>query len=214
MAAITISVRGDWWKFRETLDDLARNQLPYASALALNETARAVKTEITRELPSIFNAKRAPPTPFTMHAIGTARATKSNLVARVFVKDWQAKYLGIEETGGERMPAPGAPVLVPVDIDRNQYGNIPRGMVRRLAGRKDVFLGTVQTKAGPVYGLWQRLPGSKGSGRLKLLAAFRERAEYKPRFGFERRAAAAVGRVFMPALERGMAKALATAIRR
>src|SRR5487761_32668 len=84
---VIVSVATDFARFGRTLNRLEREQLPYAAALALNSTVRIVRDTLTRELPSIFDAKGAPPTPFTMRAIGPRPARQSNLAAQVFVKD-------------------------------------------------------------------------------------------------------------------------------
>lgn len=216
---VIIRVATDFWRFRATLDALGRRQLPYAASLALNQAARTARDDVTRALPAIFSAKGAAPTPFTMNAIGTTVARKSNLRVEIFVKRQQARYLAIEETGGVRVRAPGSPVLAPVDVERNVYGNIPRGLLRKLLEEPDTYF---LARIRGVYGLWQRVAGPgrqsqhvlRSARGLRLLVAFRERAVYHPRFGFSERVRASVEASFGPALEAGMAKAIATAIRR
>lgn len=223
-APFVVSVKTDFDKFARTLTRYQREQLPYAASLALHETVRVAAQDITKALPAIFSGKGAPPTPFTMRAIGTKTYGKDTLRAEIFVKDVQKRYLLIEETGGTVTRGPGAPVLTDVDpAVLNQYRNLPKGLLRRMAAdRENYFIGTVKTRRGPVFGLWERVyTKGQAGGRhilrtprgLKLIVAFRERAVYKPRFGFERQVEVQVGRVFMPALSRGMAKALATAVK-
>jgi hypothetical protein len=202
-----VSVETDFWRFRRTLDKLAQREMPFAAVLALNATARAAAQDVTRELPAIFHQKGRP-TPFTKRAIGSQGARKSNLRAQVFVKRQQQKYLLPEEEGASRGWAPGAPILVPVPggIRVNAYGNIPRGLVHRLlADRKHYFLGRVRG----VMGVWQRL----GHGRVRLMAALRERATWRAKFGFQQHVAASVGVHFLPALSAGLARAIATSLR-
>lgn len=197
-----VSVAWDVARFRATLDDFGRKQLPFATALALNETARFAAAEVTRALPEIFQRV----TPFTRRAIGIKAARKTNLRAEVFVKRIQAQYLAIEATGGTRIWAPGKPILTPVNVALNAYRNIPRGTLRKLlANPKRYFLGEVRG----VYGVWERLPRH----RLKLIVALRSRATWRARFDFGRRVDGAVAARFVPALSRGLAKALATAVR-
>lgn len=200
MGAVTVSLRSEWKAFAAQLDDFQRTQLPYATARALTETARAVQKAVTSELPSIFDR----PTPFTMRGLAIKPARKADLTAEVFVKDIQARYLKLEETGGTRTP-PKTALVVPVGIPLNQYGNIPRGALQRLKGRGKaaVFVGTVKG----VGGFWQRGPFHS----LRLLAAFTPRVHYRPRFGYQQRVAAAARQVFPAALERNMTLALATA---
>ena len=215
-----ISVKTDFQKFRRTLDTLGRQQLPYAASLALNQTARTAREDVTRALPAIFSTKGYQSVPFTMRAIGTTMARKSNLRVEIFVKRQQAKYLAIEETGGLRVRAPGAPVLTPVDVDvAATHGNIPRGLLRKLLEEPETYF---LARIRGVYGLWERVSGPgrqsthvlRSARGLRLLVAFRERAIYRPRFGFGERVRVSAEANFVPALEVGMAKAIATAIRR
>ena len=203
--------------FHAGLTRLQREQLPYATALALTDTPRTAASAATKALPSIFAAKGRAPTPFTMRAVGVSAARKNNPTATVFIKRLQASYLAIEETGGVRVRAPGAPVLTPVDVLVNAYGNIPRGRVRRLAANpEDYFLGRVRG----IFGLWERVytPGSRHSLRwargLRLLVAFHDRAVYRPRFGFERLVEASVREQLPAALRAGLSHAMATAFAR
>jgi hypothetical protein len=206
VSRVIISVQSDTWKFRETLNDFQRTQLPFASVLAVNTTARLAQSALTRDLPSIFSVKRGI-TPFTRHAIGMTGARKSSPAASVFVKRKQAGYLGIEETGGEVDREPGHPILTPVDAKLNVYGNIPKGVLARWrSDPRRYFIGEIRG----VYGAWERIGGARRG--LKLLVAFRERAAYRPRFGFQNRIAASVRASFLPALLAGMARAMATAI--
>jgi hypothetical protein len=200
MSAVTISLRSEWKAFAARLDDAARQQLPYATARSLTEAAKAAQGGITRELPTIFDR----PTPFTMRAIGIVPARKDTLTAEVFVKDIQAQYLKLEETGGTRQPKKTALVL-PTDIKLDVYGNIPRGALQRMKGRGKaaVFVGTVKG----IGGFWQRGPLHS----IRLLAAFAPRAEYRPRFGYHARVEAIARRTFAAAFERNLKLALATA---
>lgn len=196
-----VSVRSDFWKFRDGLTDLQKTQMPFAAARALTDTAKAAKDGVTAELPSIFDR----PTLFTQRAIGTKSARKNDLVAEIFVKDIQADYLRLEETGGTRLPEKTA-LVIPVDAQRNQYGNMPKGYLQRMKARADVFSGVING----VGGFWQRLP----DGRLKLLAAFEKKASYKPRFDFHGRVGVIVTREFMPRLSQRFKEAMASAFRR
>lgn len=217
------TVRSDLARFSAGLDKFQRSQLPFATALAINAVARGAAASMTRELPEIFH-KKGQITPFTQRAIGWSPATTRNLRAAVFVKRKQAQYLEIEETGGGVTRRPGAPILTPVNARLNVYGNIPPGTIRRAAEAAPLyFIGTVRG----VYGLWERLDrpgkpagsiGPRGGifthrGGLRLIAAFRDRALYRRRFGFRKHIAASVHANFLPALRAGMERALATAFR-
>lgn len=149
----------------------AVRQVPFAAALALTSIAQDVKKQADSDLGR--NLDR--PTPFTQRAYGVSRATKTHLVATVYARQIQSKYLAKQEEGGPRHPK-GRAILVPAGTRLNKYGNMPKSQIRRLLARKDVFSGEVNGTAG----IWRRMKG----GSLKLLVAYRSRVEYAPRLGF------------------------------
>ncbi|WP_439597977.1 hypothetical protein [Falsiroseomonas sp.] len=203
-------VRADFRPLTRRLDDLARSQVPFATARALTDMAQAAAVANRRALPSVFDR----PTPFTRNSIAATPAKKSNLVARVFVKDRQAEYLQLQETGGTRKPEPskqggtgkGRALIMPKAIARNAFGNIPRRGLAALQRRKDVFVGKTASGAG---GFFRRL----ASGALQPLALFIGQARYKPRFGFRDRAIKVAQATMTPAFRQALAKAMATARR-
>ncbi len=196
---INISVKVDITKALRKVRDFPDKQLPFAIASALTTTAQQTSNLLTNKLPEFFDR----PTPFTMRAIGIERATKANLQARVFIKPDQLKYLiyGIE--GGTRTPNKRA-IPLPVDQAVNQYGNLPRGKIKQLLARKDVFSGSVNG----IGGIWQRIPGSR---KLRLLIAYAPKASYRKRFPFYGLGADTAKAAFPQNFQNAMANALRTA---
>jgi hypothetical protein len=190
--------RADFRPMTRALDDLGKKQVPFAAAGALNATAKATQDGEKRELPSIFDR----PTPFTLNAIGIERATKGKLQARVFVKDRQAAYLEVQETGGTKTPKKRA-FLLPRGLRQNQYGNLPKGTVASARAKPTTFSGTVDG----VPGLYQRMK----NGAAKLLAFYATKASYRPRFGFKQRTLKTAKAAWPAAFRQSLAKALATA---
>lgn len=175
-----------------------REQIPFATALALTEVARDdVKTAVELRIELAFDR----PTPFTRRGVAYLAARKNRLVSTVLIKDRQAAYLLIEETGGTRLPKRRA-IPIPVGQRRNQYGNMPRGSVQRLLARPDTFSGRVNGQGG----IWQRR-----KNRLKLLVAWEDRAEYRPIFKFYETAREAAEIAFPHAFRRALDRAIATA---
>lgn len=185
--------------------------LRFGIARGLTQTAKQSSDGVKAQLPAIFDR----PTPFTQNAIAITPANKTTLTAAVFVKDIQAKYLEMEESGGTRTPQPGSPINIPVAQRVNQYGNIARGALGRVRQQPGVFVSNGQGRTAhlrpgiylrPTVGT--RRDGSKGSkgpvrqggkgkaigGRaargatgLKLLVEFERTAVYQPKFGFRDR---------------------------
>jgi hypothetical protein len=200
MAGLSVNIRSDVWKLKDQLDDLAKTQIPFATARALTTLATLAKAEVITALPQRFDR----PTPFTMRGPAITVATKASQRATVYIKPIQAAYLALQETGGERTP-PKTALVVPVQITLNAYGNIPKGQLARLKGKGNVFVANVNG----IGGFWQRLPGDK----LKLLVRFTPEAQYKPRFGYHLLVANVVTRNRTAVLRAALANALKSARR-
>lgn len=195
----SINVSTDVRKLSRGLNDLARNQVPFATAKALTASADLARISVTRQLPTIFDK----PTPFTMRAVGIERATKSKLQARVFVKRIQAAYLDVQETGGDIRPKAKRPLIIATEqLARDAYGNLPRGTLRREKRKKDVFVG----KVGNRRGFFWRL----AEGAEVALAFMYRRFKYKPRFQFRTRVAKSVRATLPTTFREALRQAMAT----
>lgn len=210
-----ISVRANVKAITHDLDNLAYRQLPFATALALTGLGKRIADDERRQMLRVFDN----PTPFTLGAVGTRGATKSDPVAVVFVRDIAAQYLAPFQFGGAHFLGGKRGLLVPKNISVNQYGNLPRGALQRLKGRRDVFIGAVKLKSGvTVHGVWQRpLRGRRSNGGygnkgpLKLLVRFSDPLEVKQRLEWFSRAKTTVDRWFQAEFAAAMRKAIATA---
>ncbi|HEY1927604.1 MAG TPA: hypothetical protein VGG92_09075 [Caulobacteraceae bacterium] len=217
----TISVRSNIKELSRGLHGLAREQIPFATALMLTDLASKVAKGETQGMESTFDR----PTPFTLKGMGVKAAKKSDLTASVFVKDAQARYLEpyLKPGGGVQVLGKNRVILMPIDVARNQYGNIPRGQLRQLKGRSDIFIGSVKTKSGEIYGVWQRPTrpdvgrhGRKGravntSGHLQLLVRFTAPAQVGHNLGYEGRAQKVIDDQAAKSWDAAITKALATA---
>lgn len=198
---IRLSVRHDFIRFRDTLTDFQRTQLPFAAANALTAAAREVAKGQTDALDTALDK----PTPFTKRAFGAIPARKNNLEAMIFAKDIQAAYLKLPETGGTRAPVKQA-IVVPDKIRRNQYGNIPKGALARAKAQKRVFIGTIGKRSG----IWERLGRGVAPRRL---VAFEQQTKYRPQLGYRERLAPLVARSLPGLMQAAMEKAMRTARR-
>jgi hypothetical protein len=193
---LALSIHADVKAITSSLRDLARKQIPYATARALNGLAkRAVVAEQTA-----MKAQLDRPTPFTLRGISFMRATKANLTATMFIKDIQARYLAPEIVGGKQVLGRGRAILVPAAGQAllNVYGNLPRGALARLRGKANIFIGSITVKGSHIGGVWQRIAVAKGDksgvskrrgtfyskehGLLKLLIRFSDPKEVRVRY--------------------------------
>lgn len=222
--AFDISVRTNLADFERGLNDLARRQLPYATALALTSLAKMVTVDEVKNL----SAKLKNPSPFTLRSVKSVAARKDNLTSRVYVMDKAAAYLEPYERGGVHKLA-GKALLNPKDITLNQYGQLRKGALAALKGRSDIFIGPVKTKKGIVNGVWQRTAatasitnkktgktrissrGVNTSGALKLLIRFGDALAVRTRLGYQARATALVNANFNAEMDKGMVKAMGSA---
>jgi hypothetical protein len=204
---LTLSVKADIRKVAKALDDAARKQLPFATAQAINATAEKVRLAQRDNMREVLDE----PTPFTLNSVAVKRATKANQVALVYVKPVAAAYLLPYEIGGKNKLNSKA-LLKPINAKVNQYGNLPRNLVRRLASKPNTFIGKVQTKRGLIDGVWQRSKKTRGKAAgLKLMVEFTDAHETRQRLDYRGVGKRVVAATFRVELERAVAKALATA---
>jgi hypothetical protein len=191
-----LNVRHNIDEVARGLNDTARREIPFAVSLALNATIGDVKRNAEKRLAKAVDR----PTPFTMKAFATRRSSKRRLEATIFAKDAQADYLRWLEQGGERDPS-GRAIVVPVGQRVNKYGNLPRGAVARMLGRRDTFSG--RAGAGGAGGIYQRVRQG-----LRLLAYYTPSARYRPGLRFQETARKTAEARMPEQFERAMRQAL------
>lgn len=142
-------VKMDTKQLLRSLKNYQTDQVPFATAVALNQTATEVKKELVAEMKKVFDN----PTPQTLNSLFIKNATKHNLSATVKIKDFFGKgtpasiYLSAQIEGGgraqkkseRRLAELGLPAyFVPGQgMKLNKYGNIPASqLVKILSGLK------------------------------------------------------------------------------
>jgi hypothetical protein len=219
------------FSIRDNIDDqlgfLARlhDQFPFAVASAITATLK----DVQREIPAALERDLDNPTPFTKGGTYVTPARKTHLVGEVGFKDVQSGYLHWQVRGGLRAPARKAQRL-PAVVDKNEYGNLPAGLIRQLvararAGRRttktqakrfgvssalDLFYGDPADSRPP--GLYKRVAISSTEHRLIPIVVFPAiSARYEQRFDFDALCQRVVARRFAPNLAAAWDRALATA---
>lgn len=204
---LDISVRFDVKALNKKLDALTSKQLPFATAQAINTVAKKLQAAERENMTKVLDK----PTPFTLNSLSVKLANKTSLTAMVYVKDIAAAYLLSYEVGGQNKLNARA-LIKPVGQKVNQYGNLPRTTVKRLAAKRNVFIGKIKTSAGEVDGVWQRSKATRGKGAgLKLLVKFEDAHEAKQRLGYQDLARKLVGASFRGDLATALSRAVATA---
>lgn len=194
---------------RKKLKNLTKSQVPFATALALNDTAQDLAEAEKRALLSSLDA----PTPFTQKAFYTLRANKKTQRARVGIKRIQSGYLKFAVDGGTRTPK-GRAILVPAGIKLNRYGNMPRGAIKRVASRADSFVVKRGAKAARNLrpGVYRRPKKKKRAQaqapRPELLVSFADQARYTARFPFLDVARDTFRRVYRAHYQRRLSEAI------
>jgi hypothetical protein len=192
-------------EFRDRMQGLARKQIPYALASALNNTAYGTMVEERKEIADSFQA----PTPFVTRGVLYEKASTARLVAFVRISGERDKLdvrrvLAPHVFGGSRgvkaseqrlrrtgamgsgqwmVPGPGAP--------KDRYGNIPGGQMQRILGfiRQYQESGYNVTKATgghyliPFVGVFKRTGRNKRASIPVLHFTYRQ-PHYERRFAF------------------------------
>lgn len=230
-----IVLKTDLRAFQRGMDDVAKRQLPFAIAQALTATAGHAGLAWQKEMQTELDR----PTPFTVNSVGVMGARKSNLTARVFIRQVASQYLTPFVEGGPHFLGAKKGLLTPKAVPLNAYGNLSKRKIAQLKAKGNVFAGPVRLKSGQVVsGVWQRPDrgyrrdrieyGTKGSHHikhneaqglvghnnrttLKLLVRFTDPLPVTQRLDFQGRAEAAVRAHFEPEFAKAFALAQATA---
>jgi len=150
----------------DMLTDLERNQIPFAMALTLTQTAKMVERRLVDEIRTVFDR----PTRWTTNSLRVFPATKQKLVARVWMKN-EADGGGIPPTkwltphvyGGQREDKrsekllrakgllPSGMYIVPGrDAKLDGFGNIGRGQIQKimsgLAAQQDSYSNSTDSR--------------------------------------------------------------------
>jgi len=205
-----ISVKSNINEVLKGMNDIAKQQAPYAASLAINDICDEIKGGWYKE--TVGKLDR--PTPFTRNAFGVQYSRKTNLVGVVFTKDIQEKYLIFSEEGGSRTPKSVANVI-PRGVRVNEFGNMPNKAVSRMLNdRSRYFSGIPKGWEGATPGVWRRmgtLGKSRGRGALRLEVAYVGTAHYGKRTDYQGVADRLVARRFEKNFTARLEKAIATA---
>ena len=203
------------------LSRIQRKQIPFATSVAINDTAFGLQKQIKRQMPQKLDR----PTPWTVSGVLVRKSKKTDLEAFVYMAGARGlpkesadrnQYIKYQVNGGTRHPKKTKIPVPTKNLKLNKYGNMPKGKVKSLLAKRDVFVGKVKG----IDGIWQRGHYNQGgtfntsSGRgsaIRLLVAFENNANYTPRLPYGRISEGYTKHKFEPNFRRALAKALASA---
>lgn len=139
-------------------------------------------TNVAKGLAALTEKHFKNPTPFTRNAFGRVWSKDSQgPYVDVFVKDMQARYLGLEVHGGMRHAGDYAttkrgPIIPLRDARLSKYGGLPRGYTRRMMQQGANW---IVTNAGRTV-----LVKKNSDGSTAFLAEIIDGAHYEKKFDF------------------------------
>ena len=219
-----LSVKADISRATRDLDNLARKQIPFAQAQAVNSLAAFVQQAEQKAIKATFPTA----TPFTVASVRVKRARKSDPTATVYIGQIIEPVLAPYITGGRHFLGSKRGILNPKAVNVNQFGNIAKGRLAALKGSSDVFIGSIKTKNGQtINGVFQRgnfTVGKRRPGgtpdkrkikpqrsRLKILIRFGDALTVTERLPWFETATGVVQANAYVAMQAAMTQALATA---
>jgi hypothetical protein len=184
-----IDVRDNIKEVTKGLSSIQKKQIPFATMLALNDTAFALHKTYKAQTKQKFDN----PTSFTQKGFRVQKAKKTHLEAIVFVDEKRVDYMELQVDGGTRFPKKTA-IIVPSsknsnDLAKYQSGNLTKGAVNKIKGQRDkYFFGKPKGNQGS-EGIWERYgrgaSGTSAGYRIRQVAKLTKMARYKSLFPFE-----------------------------
>lgn len=149
-----IVVELDTTRLEKRLTALERRQLPFATQIALNNTAFKTRATVQKALGIYLDR----PTPFVVNSILVQKATKDNLVAHIYSREEPfpskspADYLKHHARGGRRprkrserlleqlgVLGPNESIVPASGLRLNKYGNVPGSTMVRILSQVKAF---------------------------------------------------------------------------
>ncbi len=200
--------------------ELRRDQVPFATSLALNNTGKAVQSAQQETIRRNFKIRRT----WVLQGVKIARfSTKARLVVTIMI-DRARDFLDKFEEGGIKRPR-GKHLAIPNEVRRTKSDIVGKAQRPRSFGfvffgrgtKATIYKGNRRTflmaKPDGSGGIFQRV-GRRGGSRLKKLYSFTRDARIAPMLHFHDVARRVVSRVFPEEFRKAFAQALATARRR
>lgn len=175
--SLTAEIKTNIAAANRRLNAIERNQIPFATSLALNRTAANAMVSERRNMVSDMVG----PVKWTLGSLRFKKSTKRDLTASVYVDKRAIEYLKYT-VASRRTKYPRRQVLmVPVGLQRlGGRGRVTqRGMKRyreTLLARKDHF----EAQIRGTRGIFQRMP----QGKVRLVVLYVDQTQYQRAWDF------------------------------
>lgn len=236
---ITVKIEG-MEELKSRLSNIGREQLPFATAMAITKTAKSVEARLQSDMAGVFSS----PSPYVKRATFTQIANKRDLTATVGIKDMKpaggtAPSLLLKEhfTGGIRGRKPfekaietlgGLPhgwrAIPGAGIKLDAYGNPSRKEIAEMLGalrakmqvykgrgKRLMLIGYFIIPVGSPTHLHPGIYKRMARKSIKPLFIFVQSAAYKKVIDFERSAKEVVEREFQANFDQAFATAMGSA---
>ena len=197
-----IKIKVNTKNVEQLVKNIANKKLPAAIKNSLNDIGFKVKDDEVKALKQYLDK----PIPFTEKGYEVVKATDTNHVVTVQARPIQEKYLAYAVDGGSRSRSPKGKVnIVPTGKQyTNQYGNVPKGVLRMLLrDKKRFFSGAPRGRGSANAGIYQRI-----GDRVKLMIAYEGTVTFKKRLPFEEVARESVAKNYLRIFAAKLGKSL------
>ena len=184
-----LDIRDNIQEVTKWTTDVQKKQIPFATMLALNDTAFALHKSYKAQTKQKFDN----PTNFTQKGFRVQKAKKTELIAVVYVEEKRQDYMKLQVDGGTRTPKRSS-IVVPNDknvtnIAQYPSGNITKGALNQIRRNKKKYFFGVPKGGQGTEGIWERY-GRESSGtsagmRIRQVAKLTKYAKYKALYPFE-----------------------------
>jgi hypothetical protein len=184
-----INIKSNIKEVTRGLSSIQKKQVPFATMLALNDTAFALHKTYKAQTKQKFDN----PTPFTQKGFRVDKAKKTELTAVVYVDKKREDYMELQVDGGTRRPK-RASIVVPSNknttgITQYASGNITKGAMNKIKKNKKKYFFGVPKGGNGTEGIWERYgrtsTNSSSGSRIRQVAKLTKTAKYKALYPFE-----------------------------
>ncbi|SLN77571.1 hypothetical protein [Oceanibacterium hippocampi] len=214
--AVEVNIDTDLAALRRFLGDVETRQLPFAAALGLTGTAKAINEDARGSLADRFTIRSS----WVGRGLQVNPASKRDPLSRMQAEaGTRDAFMARQELGGTKEPKGGrSRVAIPLAIRRTPEEKTTRAkwpgrLLAKKTGRRKPFLTTAVR--GPSKGqgiIARRVEGERYP--LQVLYRFTPKLPVAPRWGFVDRGARTAEAVYFDKVNEALDRAVATAIDR